>query len=155
MKQKKRYLLYVGALLVVVVVIAMTVVIENYVPASARNIVELNDNYISKGNSKIYYTENISRQDVEGLIAFLDFDNYFNTHVYMKVDKSSTDDYYVFFVVSNYVFNSEPQLRFYQATADEISINVFNSNKVTVYLCNNNFEPIKIITSKILKESER
>jgi hypothetical protein len=113
----------------------------------------LNEDYISKGNSKIYYTSTISKDEISALIDFFDIDDYFNQNVNIKLDKSVEDDYSIYIVVHDYVFNDENLIQAYQDDANYISLNLYDLNSVTIFLCNGEFEPIKTIESRWPKKT--
>lgn len=106
-----------------------------------------NDKYTEIKGNRLYYTDNVSQEDIDALLDYLDFNKYY--YSYVKLDKSDSNHYFVYFYVSEHEFNDKASLEYYQVIAENISGLAFNQNKVTVYLCNDKFEPQKTFDAKI------
>lgn len=141
MQTSRRYILYIPLLLLFLLISYCGCV------KIAPTVVELDDKYIVKGNSKVYYTDNIPQKDIDALIDYFDSIEFFTSDEYMKLDKSDADEFFIYIYVSKYVINSKAQLAFYQDLANSISIEL-DPSLITIYLCNNKFETVKTIESK-------
>jgi len=101
---------------------------------------------IFKGN-ELYYTERISRQDVEKLGIYLSEQGFLNENqkASIKIDKL-WNTYKLSLIIDKTRIEDKELEQSAKDMINELSKNVFNDNKVDIVFCDNVFKPLKTIT---------
>ncbi|WP_130807881.1 hypothetical protein [Senegalia massiliensis] len=108
--------------------------------------IHIPDNKITYNESELYYTERVTEEQAEELGNYLSQQGLFDggSPVFLKIDKSE-DIYKLSFVVDeDYLDDTELQ-ESAKYLSNEISVNVFDNNKVNFILSDEKFKPLKTI----------
>lgn len=135
--KRASYLLPIGIGILIFTLLLATIIYSQYIP----------DKTLNYNKNQLYYTDNVTETQAKKLGDYLKSEGFFkdDSETTVKIDKQ--EDTYVFsmIIIAEYLNNQEV-LNNMKLVSNELSVNVFENNKVIVDLCNNRFKVLKSIS---------
>ena len=135
--KRASYLLPIGIGILIFTLFLATIIYSQYIP----------DKTLDYNKNQLYYTDNVTEAQAKKLGDYLKSEGFFkdDSETTVKIDKQ--EDTYVFsmIIIAEYL-NNEEVLNNMKLVSNELSVNVFENNKVIVDLCNNRFKVLKSIS---------
>jgi hypothetical protein len=136
--KRASYLLPIIITILIFVVLIATLMYSQYIPEKTLNY----------NKSQLYYTDNVTELQAKKLGDFLKTEGFFkdDSQTDVKIDKQ--DNVYIFsMIIKDEYINNEEVRDTFKLLSNELSLNVFQNNKVKVDLCNNRFKVLKSISA--------
>ncbi len=106
------------------------------------------DKALNYNKNKLFYTENVTESQAKKLGDYLEAEDFFkvDSETDVKVDKQK--DIFIFsMVIKKDYIDNEDVLDNMKLVSKELSVDVFENNKVQIDLCTNRFKVLKSISS--------
>lgn len=135
----KKKVLYI--ILGVIVIAAIALIIYN-----SSKLFNSQGKSVKIYNNELFYTDNISTEEVDKLVKYLQYTQVFtkNTNMDVKIDKKK--DIYIFSLIINKEYLEDERLNsLAKSLSRGLSNGVFN-NKVEVHICDNKLHTLRVVS---------